>query len=420
LFHGHGFVRPGVFAEPVSHQDIAPTLASLLGVPMPSATAGRPLHTIVLPRAGRPRVMVLLVLDGMRVDYFDSHAGAMPTFDRLRRQGAWFSNARINYVPTITSAGHATIATGADPRVHGIVANSFFDPITGRGTDFYAGLSPRHLMAPTLTDLWNLHTDGRAVIVGQGSIARAALPLAGHGACQPNGRPVIAISYNTESGAWETNAECYRLPGYLEDANARSLWEGSDGVWMGHSIASPADIRGSALFSRFETEAVLTMIDREPLGSDEITDLLFVSLKTADYVGHRYGPHSPELGATLAAMDHDLARVTAALDAKVGRDRYVLAITADHGMPAEPDAGRGHGRHYADDIVKSVHQRFDPERSGLVKQYEPENGQLAIDRGRLREVGLDLGVIAKFLESQPFIFAAYTEDEVARAAAPQR
>jgi DNA-binding transcriptional MerR regulator len=105
------------------------------------------------------------------------------------------------------------------------------------------------------------------------------------------------------------------------------------------------------------------------------------------------------------------------LDSKVGRDRYVLAFTADHGMPPEPDTRLGRRRVYTDEIVKLIHDRFDPEKGGLVRHYEPENAQLAIDRNRLRELGLDLEALRKLLEAQPFIFSAYTEDELATASA---
>ena len=193
---------------------------------------------------------------------------------------------------------------------------------------------------------------------------------------------MIAASSSLESGRWETNAECYRLPDYLKDANARVLWQGSSS-WMGHPIATPADVRGSALFSRFETDAMSLMIDREPLGADDITDLLFANLKTPDFVGHRYGPDSAELRETLAALDRDLARVVAALDAKVGRERYVLAITADHGMPNEPDARKGHGRHYADDVVKRIHERFDSAR-GRLRSTAAACASLASTSGRSR------------------------------------
>ncbi len=420
FFFGPAFIRQGTFLAPVTQQDMAPTLASFLGVPMPGTSRGRSLQAIIRPGASPPRLIVLVVLDGMRLDYFERYGAAMPTLDRMRRRGAWFSNARINYLPSITSVAHATIATGADPRVHGIVANSLFDRVTARATDAYPGLSPRYLMALTVADVWNLHTDGRAVIIGQGSVARAALPLAGHGACQLNGHSVIAVSYNLESGGWETNPECYRLPDYLKDANARVLWEGRDGIWMGHPIASPGEVRGSALFSTFETGALNLMIEREPLGSDDITDLLFVNLKTPDYVGHRYGPDSPEIRETLTALDRDVTRVIAALDSKVGRDRYVVAITADHGMPPEPATRLGRERHFADEVVALIHQAFDPRQGSLVRHYEAENGQIAIDRSRLRELGLDLDAVARFLETQSFIFAAFTEPEVARAASLAR
>lgn len=416
FFYGPRFIRQRVFSTPVAQQDMAPTLAALLGVPMPPTSVGRPLPVIIDAGRGRPRIILLAVLDGMRLDYFDRHADVLPTLDRLRRQGAWFTNARINYVPSITSVAHATIATGADPRVHGIVANSVFDRIAGRGMDSYPELSPRHLMALTVADVWNLHTDGRAVIIAQGSVPRAVLPLAGRGACQLNGRRVVAASYSAERGEWETNPECYRLPDYLKAANARSLWTRGDGLWMGHPIASLQDVRASALFSTFEADALTLMIDREPLGSDGTTDLVFVNFKTPDYVGHRYGPHSDEIREALAALDRDLARVCAALDRKVGRDEYVVAVTADHGMPPEPNPRRQEERHYADDLVKLIHQAFDPEQR-LVTHYEPENGQIAIAFGRLRELGVELDAIVRFLETNPFIFAAYTEYEVARAAA---
>jgi hypothetical protein len=39
-----------------------------------------------------------------------------------------------------------------------------------------------------------------------------------------------------------------------------------------------------------------------------------------------------------------------------------------------------------------------------------------VDRARLRELGLTLADVRRHLESLPFVFAAYTEDEIRRAA----
>ena len=415
LVHGPRFVVPGEYPQPVTQQDMAPTLAALLGVPMPKTATGRPLTAILKKGADRPRLILLAVVDGMRTDYFRRHAALLPTLTRLKKQGAWFTRAAIDYLPTITSLGHATVATGAEPRVHGITGNSLWDHARGTAVDAYPDDSPHQLMALTLADVWNLHTDGRAVIVGQGSVPRGAWPLAGHGSCMVSGRPVAAAAYDEKTGAWRTGP-CYRRPEALADQNSRSLWEGTDGQWKGHPIANPNDVRYTAAFSRFETGALRRIIESEPVGADEVTDLLIVNLKTPDYIGHRYGPDSPEMTETLAALDRDLAEVLAALEAKVGAGRYVFAMTADHGMPAEPDGRLGQARVFSEDIRKAIHRKFDPEEK-LVLHYEAENAQIFVDRARLRALGLDLAALRRFLEAEPYVFAAYTEDELARAAA---
>src|SRR5580765_6386217 len=189
----------------------------------------------------RPRVVMLLVLDGMRRDYFDRYAASMPTLSALRRRSAWFSQAQVNFLPTNTAVGHSTISTGADPRVHGITGVSVYDRAHGRRKDLFAGGLPHDLMALTLADVWQLATAGRAIVLAQGSIDRAATPLAGHGACQLNGAAVVLASYDQQTGDWHTNTNCFRLPEYLKDRNARTLWP-VDGEWMGHRIDSPAAV----------------------------------------------------------------------------------------------------------------------------------------------------------------------------------
>ncbi len=404
-------VTPGVFSLPVAQQDVAPTLAASLGVQMPPTATGRVLP-ILRKGFDRPRAVMLIVLDGMRRDYFDRYAASMPTLTALRQQSAWFSQAQVNFVPTNTAVGHSTISTGADPRVHGITGVSLYDRAHGRRHDVFAGGVPHDLMALTLADIWQLATAGRAIVVAQGSIERAATPLAGHGACQLNGAPVVLASYDQQTGNWTTNPDCFRLPAYLKDRNARALWQ-AGAEWMSHRIDSPAEVRYSGLFPVFEADAMTAMIEREPVGADEIPDLILLNDKGADFVGHKYGPDSSELRATLVEMDRQLARMLRALEAKVGHN-YLLALTADHGMPSEPSSPDR--RHFAQSIVDLVHQRFDPEAKQLITAFEPENSQLFVDEDRLAALRLTLRDVANFLESEPFIFAAFTYDDVQHAA----
>ena len=98
----------------------------------------------------------------MRADYFDKYASVMPTLTRMRKEGAWFSQAHTIVLPTVTGVGHANIGTGSEPRFHGIVVNNLFNRGTGKPQEAYDQLDTRELMALTLADEWNLTTDGKA------------------------------------------------------------------------------------------------------------------------------------------------------------------------------------------------------------------------------------------------------------------
>jgi len=404
-------VRTGVYSIPVVQQDVAPTLAAALGVQMPPTATGHVL-TVLRTDFARPRVVMLLVLDGMRRDYFDRYAASMPTLTAIRQHSAWFNQARVNFLPTNTAVGHSTISTGTDPRVHGITGVSVYDRTHRQRHDMFAKGMPQDLMALTLADVWQLATAGRSIILAQGSIDRAATPLAGHGACQLNGAPVVLASYDQQTGNWSTNPDCFRLPAYLKDRNARTLWPAS-GEWMRHKIDSTAEVRYSGLFPAFEAEAMAAMIEHEPVGEDNVPDLILLNYKGADFVGHKHGPDSNELRVTLGEMDRQLTRMLGALREKVGNN-YLLAVTADHGMPPEPSSPDR--RHLAPAIIDLLHQKFDPAAKQLITSFEPENCQIFVDEHRLSDLGLRLRDLAHFLESQPFLFAVFTNDDVRRAA----
>ena len=404
-------VKAGTYATPAVQQDVAPTLAAALGVRMPPTSTGKVLPVL---KAGiaPPRAIVLLVLDGMRRDYFDRYAALMPTLTSLRQRGAWFTQAQVDIFPSNTAVGHSTIATGTGPAVHGVTGNNVYDGVGHARHEIFAGAVPGDLMALTLSDVWQFATSGRAVILAQGSVDRAVTPLAGHGACQLNGAPVVLASYDQKTGNWMTNPNCYRLPAYLKERNASALWAG-DARWMHHKIDTPVAVRYSALFPAFEADAMIAMLEHEPIGEDRIADLVLLNWKSPDFVGHKYGPDSQELRVTLSEMDRQLARVLSALEKRVGTD-YLLAVTADHGMPSEPSAPDR--RHYAPSIVDLLHKKFDPEGK-LVTAFEPENLQIFVDEDRLSTLGLTLRDLADFLKSQPFVFTAFTIDDVRHAAA---
>ena len=414
LLYGPPFVKPMVWNERVSQQDVVPTVAALLGTTPPATAVGRPLREALAPSSTRPRVVALLALDGTRADYFDTYQDVMPTLSRLRAGGAWYSQAHVSSVPTLTAVGHANLGTGAEPRTHGLAVNYLFNRVTGKSQEAYDGLDPGELMALTMADAWNIATEGRAVIIGQGGAIRAVAGLVGHGGCLVNGRKVRAASFSTAGdGTFTTNPKCYVLSDALQPFTARRYWTEAGGTWMGHDISTPSKFRHSALFQRLEGDALAAVLEAEPIGADDVTDLVLVNMKGPDYVGHAYGPSSAEIKEALAELDRQIARLLQILERKAGAGQFAIAIAADHGMPGEPRPG---GRHYLDDIARRIDARFSPAGGSVVQYFgDAANNEIHLDTARLQSLKVSLRDVAAFLEAEVPFAAVYTEDEVRAA-----
>ena len=409
LLYGTPFVKPGQYSQTAQQQDVAPTVGAIIGASSLPTYTGRVLREAVGATQVRPRIVTVMVLDAMRADAFDKHATAMPTLTRLRKQGAWFSRAHTVVLPTATSTGHANIGTGSEPRYHGMAVNSLFNRTTGRPQEAFNQLDTGELMALTLADQWNITTEGKAVIIGQGGAIRATAGLVGRGACLIGGTRVFAASYGGVDGGWETNPTCYAMPAALKRFVGRRVWEGAGGRWMSHDIASATKFRASALFQKYEAEALRAVVEESSAGADAVTDLVFVNMKGPDYTSHAHGPDSNEQRETLAELDRQIAAYLQLIDKKAGAGQSLLVITADHGQPPEPPRG---GRVYFDDIIAALNKRFDPAGRFISYYNDPVNNQLHLDTARLQSLGFSLKDVAAFLETLDVFEATFTEDEV--------
>jgi hypothetical protein len=85
-------------------------------------------------------------------------------------------------------------------------------------------------------------------------------------------------------------------------------------------------------------------------------------------------------------------------------------------MPPEPPSPDR--RHFTTAVVELLHEKFDPVGKQLITSFEAENCQIYVDEERLGPLGLTLRDLARFLEAQPYIVAAFTIDDV-RAASHQ-
>ncbi|MEJ2541257.1 MAG: alkaline phosphatase family protein [Gemmatimonadota bacterium] len=88
-------------------------------------------------------------------------------------------------------------------------------------------------------------------------------------------------------------------------------------------------------------EATLQLAARalaaEELGQDDAPDLLALSLSQTDRVGHAFGPSSLEQLDNLFRLDRALGAFLDRLDQTVGKGRYAVTLTSDHGSLVLPE-----------------------------------------------------------------------------------
>lgn len=271
---------------------------------------------------------VVVSVDQMRADYLDRFAPEFQGgFARLRKEGAVFARARHAHAPTETSPGHAALLTGCFPRQHGIVANEWWDRAAGKPTysvdDPDKGRSPRNLLCGTVGDALKAASPASRVVSVSGK-DRSAILMGGR-------RADMALWYDKRAGRWVTSAYYGRLPDWVRD------WD--------DALRLPEDERGEIPYTTRFDPLILALtektIKRYELGRRGVPDLLTVGLSATDYIGHKYGPDGPEMRAQLLALDRELGDFLAFLDERLGRDGYVLALSADHGLQSSPESAAG-------------------------------------------------------------------------------
>lgn len=353
ILYGPGHIRTRSAPErPVDVADIAPTIAELLGFGWEAPDADV-LKEALLPRERRerPKVITLVVYDGGGWNVLSRWPDAWPFERRLAGEGSTFVNATVGSAPPITAPVHANMGTGTYPATHGIAENTGRLPDGTLGELFFHQADPRLLEAETVADAWDAANDNEAW-VGLVGYEAWHLGMMGKGARRPGGDRDVAVLWDhRETDDLFTNEEFYRLPGYLPgreeglepEVHELDLQDGAaDLRWKDEAdLADPFFIPSTPAFVEYQTELVLDLIEREPIGTDDVTDLLFVELKPSDNSGHLWNMESPLFEEVLRAQDRALMRITAALDERVGREGHVVIVSADHGQAPRPDVVGG-------------------------------------------------------------------------------
>lgn len=396
----------------------------------------------------KPKLVVGVIVDQMRYEYlyrFENHYGE-GGFKRLLSDGFSFRNAHYNYIPTYTGPGHASVYTGTTPRVHGIIANDWYDKyekrsrycaedeaVKGVGGEGKVGMrSPKNLKTTSVTDELRLFYQNRSKVVGIALKDRGAILPAGH---QPNG----AYWFDAQLGNFITSTFYMQsLPKWVEKFNKRNLarkymsmgWDTYKPIEtyiesarddrpyeskeLNDQPVFPYDFSNlDASANLFElikvtphgntitTEMALAAIEGEELGEDEITDFLAVSYSSPDYAGHAFGPYSKEIQDIYIRLDLELERLMKELDEKVGKGNWTMFLTADHAVADIPAYLKelGHETDYvrSRDQKKLVWEKLEA-RFGTSDVIENvSNHQIFLNREVIAERNLEMKEVKSFL-----------------------
>ena len=371
----------------------------------------------------RPKLVVGIVVDQMRWDYLYRYYDRYQSngFKRLLNEGFTCENTLIDYIPTVTAAGHTCIYTGSVPAIHGIAGNEFIVQSTGQSLyctrdttvksvgsapTLEGQNSPRNLLVSTVTDELRLATNFRSKVIGIALKDRGGILPAGHTAN-------AAYWFEDKSGNWITSTYYMNdLPQWLKDFNDQKLPEAYlktdwtpaypidsyvqstpdispryEGKFKGTDTPS-LPVKTSALYKNnlglirstpFGNTLTLDMavaaINGEKLGQGDVTDFLAVSFSSTDYVGHQFGPNSVEIEDTYLKLDRDFATLFTFLDAKLGKGNYTVFLSADHGAAHNPTFLNDHNipaGMWSGGTVKTDLNKF------LLSKYKVENIVLSL------------------------------------------
>lgn len=416
------------------------------------------------PAGDKPRLVVFMAVDGLPQSQVVGYRDQLGP-DGLRRfldRGAWFADARYGHAFTVTGAGHAVMLSGAYPHRTGIIGNDWRDRATGEPvyctgdtahtyighkTKPLDGTSPKNLLVETVGDVLK-RADPRAKVIAisgkdRGSILPAGKTGVAYMYMDETGQFASSTFYMKEHPAWvsafhagkpaDKHFRASWSPLLPDAAYAKSLpdnqpWYNPGGALpkvLGEKDEKPGPAFYSALMRTPYGDALTLDFARaaiagEALGQDEAPDILSVSLSTHDYINHAYGPESRLSHDHVLQLDRLLEAFFRDLDRTVGKDNYVVVLTADHGfMPAPEYAksiGRNAGRQNVTQLLANVNAALNAKfgEAKLARGYSASG--VLLDNAALAQKKLDPAAVQEEVRrvvlAEPGVAAAFTRAEL--------
>jgi predicted AlkP superfamily pyrophosphatase or phosphodiesterase len=333
----------------------------------------------------KPKLVIGIVVEELKYDQLEKFRDKLGDdgIKKLINEGTYFKNASFQYMLTQSAPGHATIATGAEPSVNGITSDDWYVPLKNElincskdinvnsvGGSFESGMhSPVNLLVSTFSDELVLSTNRRAKVFGVGLRESSAIFSAGHAAN-------AAYWYDNTTGTMMSSSYYLKeLPTWVNDFNAmkfsevylNSTWsllkperdyadclpdsnkfeKGFNGInffpYDLKKIRTKSGARDYSLLretpfgNSYTTDFAIRLIKNERLGKHDATDYISICYSATDYIGHRFGPSSVEMGDAILRLDDDIKNLLTFVNDSIGKKNVLIYFTAAHGISEIPE-----------------------------------------------------------------------------------
>jgi predicted AlkP superfamily pyrophosphatase or phosphodiesterase len=401
-----------------------------------------------------PKLVVGIVVDQMCYDYLYRFQDRFSKdgFRKLMENGVNCRNTHFNYIPTYTAPGHASIYTGTTPSNHKVVANDWYDREKKRLVycveDSSFGKSPLNLKALTITDqlkltypsskVYSISLKDRSAILPGGHLSDGSFWFD-----EKEGRLKTSLFY---PNSMSTYLDAFNRKNYAKNAILKG-WEplfkeGSYAYWYKDSSNYEQSVFKSNQFpyilkdkftdkeeyklftylpaaNTMLTDFSIELIENQKLGNDLNSDFLCLSYSSTDILGHAFGPYSHEVEDMYLRLDLELSRLLKYLEKKIGKDNFILFLTADHAVLPVPQmlvdlklpGGYFQVNEFEDQLRNEVKSQFNFDF--ILKII---NNNIYFDRALLEEKSIDYEKAMLFVKSKLLkineVFHVYTSTEL--------
>jgi hypothetical protein len=331
-------------------------------------TVGLPLG-LLRAAVTRPKLSVLVVLEQINGDILE---GIYPQFAqnglrKLLSKGSHFLNC-FHLASTFPASSLATLATGAWPSQHGIVADKWIE----KGQSVPA--SAEALLATTLASQIVSAEKTRAHVIGMNATQTALFA----------GTSKAHQYFRNPRGQWTALGE---PPSWLATFNAAKSIEGAyNAKWMAidprpgapplrtlsYDPDRPAEFltlyQGSPQGQESQFDFLAELIDKEKLGQD-YTDFVCLIAGASSVLGYETGGRHLLQRQLLLHLDRNIEALMAKLSKAPGDANFAFIVAGAHGAPHLPEEDEPSRAVNGETVAQTVDKGLTDAGAGRVRRY---------------------------------------------------